>query len=125
MEQVGGKPWEEFLGERPLGVVATNGPGGTPHAVPVEVVVREGFVYVWCGASSAKARNAVRDPRVALVAYKGNDGVLVRGTARLIAQGEDGYAAITQGFLEKYNRHEAYGNDTLIQIAPERVTTFS
>jgi uncharacterized pyridoxamine 5'-phosphate oxidase family protein len=123
-ERVDGRAWEEFLSERPLGVVATNGTDGTPHAVPVEVVVHKGRVYVWCEASSAKARNAARDARVGIVAYKGNSGVLIRGRARLIFEGGVGYGELSGLFLAKYNRHEAYGNDTLLEITPERVTTF-
>lgn len=121
---VAGKPWEEFLAERPLGVIATIGAEGMPHAVPVEVVVKDGRAYVWCKAASRKARNAARDGRAALVAYKMNDGVLLRGRVRLITQGEPGYDSITKMFLAKYERDEEYGNDTLIEITPHRVTTF-
>ncbi|HEX9697063.1 MAG TPA: pyridoxamine 5'-phosphate oxidase family protein [Actinomycetota bacterium] len=121
---VAGKPWEEFLAERPLGVIATVGAEGMPHAVPVEVVVRDGRAYVWCRGASRKARNAARDGRAALVAYKGNNGVLLRGRVRLIVAGEPGYEAISTAFLTKYERDEGYGNDTLIEIIPHRVTTF-
>ena len=114
--------WDEFLAARPVGVVATIGPDGAPHAVPVEVVVRDGRVYVWCRATSVKARNAARTGRAAVTAYKGNSMVLVRGAARLVQDGDDGYAEITQAFLDKYDRTETYGNDALIEISPERTT---
>lgn len=123
-ERVDGRAWSEFLSERPLGVLSTNGPDGFPHAVPVEVVVRDRKVYVWCQASSMKARNAARDARVALVSYKGNSGVLIRGSARLMFEGGVRYRETADAFLAKYNRQESYGNDTLIEITPERVTTF-
>lgn len=122
---VAGMPWEEFLSARPLGVIATVGAEGMPHAVPVEVIVRDGRAYVWCKGTSRKARNAGRDGRAALVAYKMNDGVLLRGRVRLIGADEPGYDAITKAFLAKYERNETYGNDTLIEITPHRVTTFS
>lgn len=121
---VAGRPWDEFLSERPLGVFATVGAEGMPHAVPVEVVVRDGRAYVWCRSSSRKARNAAREGRAALVAYKQNDGVLLRGRVRLIAEGEDGYEGITGAFLKKYERAETYGNDLLIELSPHRITTF-
>lgn len=111
-----------FLAERPLGVLATAGPDGTPHAVPVEVVVRDGKAYAWCHATSVKARNAARAGRAALVAYKGQRGVLVRGPVRLIRAGEPGYDEVARAFLAKYDRAETYGNDLLIEIAPERVS---
>ena len=112
--------WAEFLSERPLAVVATVSPDGTPHAVPVEVVVEGGAVYVWCRATSLKARNAARSGRAALVAYKGHSFALARGAARLLGATHPDYARITGLFLTKYDRTEAYGNDTLIRITPER-----
>ncbi len=83
-----------------------------------------GRVYVWCKARSVKAKNVGREGRAALVAYKGNDGVLVRGPARLLNANDPAYAAVTQAFLVKYERHETYGNDTLIEIEPVRVSVF-
>lgn len=124
MPDVAGQPWEEFLAERPIGVLATVSPDGMPHAVPVEVLVRNGKVYSWCQAASRKARNAAREGRASLVAYKSHHGVLVRGPVRLISDGDDAYEEIARGFLDKYRREERYGNDTMIEISPERVTAF-
>lgn len=89
--------------------------------MPVEVVVEDGKVYVWCHATSVKARNTARTGRAALTAYKGHDFALVRGPARLLDAGDPAYERITGRFLSKYDRTEAYGNDTLIEITPERV----
>lgn len=122
--QAGGKPWQEFLAERPIAIIATVGADGGPHAVPVEVLVRDETVWVWCEASSIKARNAVREGRAALVAYKGSDGVLVRGPVRILHAGDDGYDEIVAGFLQKYPR-EPHANDTLIGIAPDRVSVMA
>ena len=124
MPDVAGQPWDAFLAERPIAVIATVSPNGMPHAVPVEVLVRDGRVYVWCRATSRKARNAAREGRAALTAYRSHHGVLVRGPARLVAVGESNYAEVTRGFLDKYEREETYGNDTLIEISPARVTSF-
>lgn len=115
--------WQAFLAERPIGVIATVSPDETPHAVPVEVVVDGDHVYCWCKATSLKARNAARAGRAALVAYKGNAFVLVRGRARLLHDGDERYEPVTRAFLTKYRREETYGNDTLIEIASERVST--
>lgn len=121
---VAGRPWDQFLADRPLGVFATVGAEGMPHAVPVELVVRDSRVYVWCRSSSRKARNAAREGRAALVAYKGNDGVLLRGSVRLLRDGDGGYQAIANAFLKKYERDESYGNDLLIELSPARITPF-
>jgi PPOX class probable F420-dependent enzyme len=115
--------WEDFLNERPIGVVATVGADGMPHAVPVEVVARDGVVYSWCRSDSVKARNVARTPRAALTAYKGHAFVSVRGRARLIPQGEPGYDDVARAFLDKYEREETYGNDTLIAISADKVAS--
>lgn len=114
--------WEEFLNERPLAVVSTVGADGMPHAVPVEVVVDGGRAYSWGHAESARLRNLRANPKIALVAYKGQQSfVMVRGVARILTQADDEYARITQLFLKKYDREETYGNDTLTEIAPEQI----
>jgi len=103
--------------------VATAGADGMPHAVPVEVLVDDGRVYVWCPSASAKARNAAREGRAALTAYKGHAFVLVRGPAGLLRAGDERYEQVSQAFLRKYNREETYGNDVLIEITPEHVVS--
>lgn len=113
-----------FIAERPLGVLATVGPDGTPHVVPVEVLVRDGKVYAWSEGDSVKVRNAKRTGRAAVMAYKGTSGALVRGPARLLTAADPSYASITRGFLDKYDREETFGNDTLVEVTPERVTSW-
>jgi PPOX class probable F420-dependent enzyme len=111
-----------FLAERPVAVMATVGADGTPHAVPCEVVVDGGLIYGWCERTAVRARNVARTGTAALTAYKGHSFVLVRGRARVLDATADRYDAITKRFLEKYNRDETYGNDTLIEISPDRVS---
>jgi hypothetical protein len=113
--------WQEWLHERPIAVVATVSEDGTPHAAPVEVVVRDDKVYVWCESYSVKARNAVRTGVAALTAYKGQAGVLVRGSARPIRPSDAEYEGITRAFLDKYSRDEEFGNDLVLEITPRRV----
>ncbi|TMK84211.1 MAG: hypothetical protein E6G46_01375 [Actinobacteria bacterium] len=115
--------WQEFLNERPIAVIATPRADGTPHAVPVEVLVRDDKVYVWSQRTSQKARNATRAGRASIVGYKGHAFVSVRGPVKIISLGENGYDEITRGFLDKYQREETYGNDTLIQLSPEHVSS--
>jgi PPOX class probable F420-dependent enzyme len=113
-----------FLAERPIGVLATVSPDGTPHAVPVEVVVHDGRVWCWCEGTSVKAANVRRTGRAALVAYKGQAGALVRGPARLLGPDDPAYGPVTRAFLAKYRREETYGNDALVEITPERVSAW-
>lgn len=116
--------WQSFLAERPIAVIATVSADGTPHAAPVEVLVRDGKVYVWCESWSLKARNAQRTGVAALTAYKGAAGVLVRGSVRAIGEGEPGYDSITKAFLDKYRRGETYGNELVLEITPERFSAW-
>lgn len=111
------------MSERPLGVLATVGEDGTPHATPVEVVVLHGKVHAWSRERSVKVQNVKRSGRAAMLVYKGNDFALVRGAARLIRARDAGYEEITRAFLTKYNREETYGNDVLVQVSPEHVVT--
>jgi F420H(2)-dependent biliverdin reductase len=116
--------WQAFLAERPLAVLATVGRDGTPHAVPVEVVVRGGKVYAWCESDSAKVANVRRAGKAAMLGYKGVAAALVRGPARLLEAGHESYSEITDAFLAKYQRRETFGNDVLVEITPERVTAW-
>jgi hypothetical protein len=48
---------------------------------------------------------------------------MVRGPVRIISKGDDGYDGIARAFLDKYEREESYGNDTLIELTPEHVAS--
>ena len=116
--------WQGFLAERPLGVLATVGRDGTPHAVPVEVVVHGGKVYAWCESDSVKVANVRRTGKAALLGYKGVSAALIRGTARVLTKDNAHYGDITGEFLTKYKREETFGNDVLVEINPDRVTAW-
>ncbi len=117
--------WQAFLSERPIAVFATVGPDGGPHVTPCEVVVHDGTPYIWIDSNSVKARNALRRMRGALMAYKGQLGVLVRGPLRFVRPGDAEYDALTRAFLDKYKREETFGNDLVIAVEPHRVGTWS
>ncbi|HJR18827.1 MAG TPA: pyridoxamine 5'-phosphate oxidase family protein [Actinomycetota bacterium] len=116
--------WDAFLSERPLAVLATVGRDGYAHAVPVEVLVRDGKVYAWVEGGSVKAGNVGRSGKASMLSYKGNAGTLVRGPARLINAEDPMYEPVSRGFLSKYEREETFGNDTLIEITPERIAVW-
>lgn len=107
--------------ERPLAVLATVGRDGVPHAVPVEVYVYGGKVYAWSESDSVKVANVRRTGTAAMLGYKGHAAALVRGTARALTRDFAHYDYITKGFLEKYKREETFGNDTLVEVSPDRV----
>ena len=114
--------WEDFLNERPLAVIATVDATGLPHAVPAEVVVEDGKVYTWGHAGSVRVRNVAANGTAALTAYKGQTSfVMVRGAARTFGAEDPRYEALTKRFLAKYEREETYGNDTILEITPEKI----
>ena len=53
----------DFLGERMIMSVATTGPNGRPHLVPLWYVVDGNALRGWTYAKSQKAKNLERDPR--------------------------------------------------------------
>jgi hypothetical protein len=113
--------WAGYLAERPIGVFATVGKDGWPHAVPVALVVFDGAPAIWCRSDSVKARNASREGRAALVAYKGNTFASIRGRVTLISRGDPRYEQITRAHIEKYGP-DAMNNDLVIRVEPDRVS---
>ena len=57
---------EAFLEEQRIVQVATLGPKGRPHLVPLWYVVSGGGLRGWTYAASQKAKNLERDPRATL-----------------------------------------------------------
>ncbi len=55
-----------FLSEMNVVTVATFGPRGWPHLMPLWFVVREGELWGWTYGKSQKVRNLERDPRCTL-----------------------------------------------------------
>ena len=85
--------------------------------------MRDDKVYVWSQRTSQKARNAARAGRASIVGYKGHAFVSVRGPVKIIFFRQETAYEIARGFLDKYQREETYGNDTLIQLSPEHVSS--
>jgi len=60
-------------------VVASFGPRGWPHVMPLWYVPREGAVWVYTYAKSQKVRNLERDPRATLLIETGHEYAKLRG----------------------------------------------
>ena len=72
-----------------IAVVASNGPRGWPHVMPLWYVPREGEIWIWTYAKSQKAKNLERDPRATLLIETGTEynelrGVQIEAEAELI-----------------------------------------
>jgi pyridoxamine 5'-phosphate oxidase family protein len=109
----------EFLGNQRLGRLATVGPGGAPHVVPVGFRYNPATDTIDIGGQgmgrSKKWRDAGREPRVAFVV----DDVSPAGRPRLIeirgvaTRLPDGGTTLGRGF-----------DDELLRIAPSRIVSY-
>ena len=76
---------DAFLTEPHIAVVATSGPSGKPHAMPVWYAWQDGKILFHTGADSKKMRNLRKNDRITVVVdskqapYK---VVIVEGTAK-------------------------------------------
>ena len=68
-----------FLDEQRVVVVATIGPDGWPHLMPLWYVVRNGELWGWTYGKSQKIRNLERDDRATLQIETGHEYAELRG----------------------------------------------
>ena len=68
-----------FLAEEKTVIVATQGPRGWPHLMPLWFLVREDGIWGWTYAKSQKAKNLERDPRATLQIEAGVEYDKLRG----------------------------------------------
>jgi PPOX class probable F420-dependent enzyme len=97
----------EFLAAERTVQVASIGPDGTPHLVPMWFKVIDGRIAMWTYAKSQKAANLRRDPRVVCLAEAGETygelrGVSVTGRAEL----HDDYDTVFDVGAQLYGRYQ-------------------
>ncbi len=69
----------ELLDSERVVVVASLGPRGWPHAMPLWYVPRDGEIWIYTYAKSQKVRNLERDPRATLLIETGHEYGELRG----------------------------------------------
>jgi PPOX class probable F420-dependent enzyme len=69
----------DFLHEQKIVSVATLGPSGRPHLVPLWYVPEDGALIGWTFAKSQKAKNLERDPHATLQVEDGVEYQELRG----------------------------------------------
>jgi PPOX class probable F420-dependent enzyme len=69
----------ELLEAERIVVVASFGPRGWPHVMPVWYVLRGGELWIYTYAKSQKVRNLERDPRATLLVETGHEYGELRG----------------------------------------------
>lgn len=104
------EPWELERTDGTVGVVATVGAGGYPHAAPVFLRWQNGGLRFESEPTSAKARNLKRDPRVSVI-FQGKPkwGVLVTGKAQVLSEnpGEQTQFLVVPERKSSWKRKEA------------------
>jgi PPOX class probable F420-dependent enzyme len=112
--------------------LATSGPGGQPHVMPVWFVL-DGEELVFTTASdSVKGRNLRRDPRAAVVVDEEVPPyafVHIRGQVALSEDLEDllrfataiGHRYMGADRAEEFGRRNAVPGELLVRLRPERV----
>jgi PPOX class probable F420-dependent enzyme len=69
----------ELLESERVVVVASSGPRGWPHLMPLWYVLRDSEIWIYTYAKSQKVRNLERDPRATLMIETGHEYVELRG----------------------------------------------
>lgn len=100
-----------FVAEQRVVVVATNGPRGWPHLMPLWYVARGETLWVWTYAKSQKVRNLERDDRATLQLEDGESydqlrGVMIEANA-VIHRDLD---TVTEFGLELFERYGGVGS---------------
>ena len=96
----------EFLDEQKIVSVATIGPNGRPHLVPLWYVVDGGALRGWTYGKSQKAKNLERDPRATLqieagVEYQDLRGVMMECDVE-VERDPDKVAGYGTALFERY-----------------------
>jgi len=119
----------ELLESERVVVIATHGPRGWPHVMPLWFVVREGRVWIWTYAKSQKVRNLERDPRATLLVETGFEypelrGIQIEARAHLHRDHDTvfGFAKeLTVRYAEGIDSVEGDAAEALKAQAPKRV----
>jgi PPOX class probable F420-dependent enzyme len=69
----------ELLESERVVVVASHGPRGWPHTMPLWYVLRDGEIWIYTYAKSQKVRNLERDMRATLLVETGHEYTELRG----------------------------------------------
>jgi PPOX class probable F420-dependent enzyme len=119
----------ELLESERVVTVATHGPRGWPHLMPLWYVVRDGRIWVWTYAKSQKVKNLERDPRATLLVETGHEyqelrGLQIEANAHLHRDHETVFEfakELTVRYAEGIDSVEGDAAEALKAQAPKRV----
>jgi len=96
-----------------LASFATVNLNNEPHVVPVFFTYANGKVYVQADRNSVKVRNLLRNNRVTVAVYSGEEAVIIRGKGRIVESDEE-FVKRTQEHVSKYGlKIDNQGRDSL------------
>jgi PPOX class probable F420-dependent enzyme len=119
----------ELLDSERVVTVASQGPRGWPHLMPLWYVVRDGEIWIWTYAKSQKVKNLERDPRATLLVETGHEytelrGVQIEAEAEIVRDTEQVLAfakELTVRYSEGIESVEGDAAKALEAQAPKRV----
>jgi PPOX class probable F420-dependent enzyme len=117
-----------FIRSQRVARLATVGPDGTPHNVPICPVVLSGKIYFAAERDARKVRNLQRNPRVALAFdhysenWKQLAGAMIVGTSVVSPQGTV-FRRARQALYRKYRQYArsapiTEGDSVIISVTP-------
>jgi PPOX class probable F420-dependent enzyme len=119
----------ELLDSERVVTVASHGPRGWPHLMPLWYVIRDGEIWIWTYAKSQKVKNLERDPRATLLVESGHEytelrGVQIEAEAEIVRDTEQVVAfakELTVRYSEGIDSVEGDAAKALEAQAPKRV----
>jgi PPOX class probable F420-dependent enzyme len=119
----------ELLDSERVVTVASHGPRGWPHLMPLWYVVRDGEIWIWTYAKSQKVKNLERDPRATLLVETGHEytelkGVQIEAEAEIVRDTDrvlDFAKELTVRYGEGIESVEGDAAKALEAQAPKRV----
>jgi PPOX class probable F420-dependent enzyme len=119
----------EFLDAQRVVVVATNGPRGWPHLMPLWYVVRDGEIWAWTYAKAQKTRNLERDSRATLQIEDGEQYQELRGVmieaVTTIHRDLEAVAEVGAEIFSRYGGGEGFSEAVRAQAAKRVALQFS
>jgi len=119
----------DFIKQQGVARIATIGPDGMPHNVPVCPVLDGGRVYIGADKNGAKVRNIEANSKATIVfdvyrdSWKDLRGVMLRCSARLVDEKE--FKRIRRKLYAKYPHYETDAalepeDSVIIELIPEK-----
>jgi nitroimidazol reductase NimA-like FMN-containing flavoprotein (pyridoxamine 5'-phosphate oxidase superfamily) len=124
----------DFVARERVCRVATAGPDGMPHLVPVCHVLYDGKLYFGSGNDGRKVLNVKANAHLAATvdlysdAWKHLRGVMLQGTARVVDGGPE-FRRIRSRLYEKYPQYEdeaaiEESDSVIVELTPTHVFTW-